>query len=240
MDFEGWDPVVRDAVLQTLAARVPDASREVYLNEWVAFQRWRSTTNPPFTGPTSSKQIHGFLASRWADRSWKASSTLWAKLSILRTMTHIVEKNNVKDDVDDLNIQAWLKSLGKGQKPKQSATFTRSDVHRYLTETQHNILSLPGRLLLLIGCNIGCQSQTLYNMEHKHIQITEAEDLCITIDYAQKHDQGGIGQTWIVKKNGEDKMLSATTLYQEYGANLPFPPIPLQFQKRKSDQQIKH
>lgn len=216
MDFDGWDPAVRDAVLLTMAARVPEASREVYMTEWIVFQKWRASTNPPFAGPTKSKHIHGYLASRYTEGSWKTSSTLWSKLSILRTMAHIVEKSNVKDDPDDLNIQAWLKSLGKGQKPKQSATFTRSDVQKYLTETAHDALSLPARLLLLVGCNTGGRSQTLYNLEHRHIQETETGDLRVTVDYAQKHDQGAMGQTWIVKKNVDNKNLCAATLYQEY------------------------
>jgi hypothetical protein len=39
-------------------------------------------------------------------------------------MVHIVESVNLKNDKDDLNIQAWLKSLSKTQKPKQGETFT--------------------------------------------------------------------------------------------------------------------
>ena len=76
MDFAGWDPIIREAILKTLAARVPETSREIYTNEWEAYQKWRSDATPPFTGPTVSKQIHGYLATRWADDSWKASSTL--------------------------------------------------------------------------------------------------------------------------------------------------------------------
>lgn len=218
MDFAGWDPIIRKAILKTLAAWVSETSREIYINKWEAYQKWRSDATPPFTGPTGSKQIHGYLATRWADGSWKASSTLWSKLSILRMMAQIVEKSCIKDDPDDLNTQAWLKSLGKGQKPKQAATFSRSEVLRYLHMAAGDVLSLSARLFLLIGCNIGCRSQTLYQLEHRHIQETEADEIRITIKYMQKHDQGAKGKSWVIRKNADDSRICTTALYRQYHA----------------------
>jgi hypothetical protein len=203
LDSSDWDASIREALLQTMADKVTAASRETYFNEWYMFQNWKSNTNPPFAGPATSSQIHGYLAKRWMDDKWKSSATLWTKLSILRTMVHIVEKRDIKNDEGDRNIQAWLKSLGKRQKPKQSATFSRNDVQRYLEDGAHDALTLPARLLLLIGCNIGCRSQTLYRLEFKHIQETAEGDLRITVDFVQKHDQAVHWQLWIILKKPE-------------------------------------
>lgn len=196
--------------------RVPEASREVYASEWQAFQNWRAKATPPFSGLTTSKHVHAYLVTRWKEGRWRSSATLWSKCSILRAMAHIVDKQLIKDDADDKNVQAWLKSLGKGQKPKQSATFTRRDVQRYVQEVAQDPLSLPNRLLLLIGCNTGCHSQALYSLEFRHVQETDTGDLRITIDYAQKHDQGACGQSWIIRKNAANTDICASQLFKNY------------------------
>lgn len=215
-ELADWDPAIREAIMQTMANRVPAASRLLYASEWKAFQDWRAEVNPPFTGPSTSKQVHGYLAKRWKDGNWASGNTLWSKLSILRTMAHIMDKSQIKDDPDDLNIQAWLKSLGKTQSPKQAASFSRSEIRQYAIETSADPLTLPARLLMLIGCNVGCRSQTLYSLEFRHVKENEEGDLRVTVDFAQKHDQGAQGQTWLIKKNQEYPTICATQLFRQY------------------------
>jgi integrase len=89
-------------------------------------------------------------------------------------------------------------------------------LQKYLCEKADDAFSLPTRLLLLFGCNIGCRCQALYNLEFEHIVEKQNEDLQITIDFAQKHDQGAKGQTWQVKKNPADSRICATTLFRKY------------------------
>ena len=102
-------------------------------------------------------------------------------------MAHIVENNIIKDDADDLNIQSWLKSLGKGQNPKQAAKFTSLDVQRFLDEYKTEILTLPTRLLLFLGCSFDYRFQKHYNLEFKYVQVTEDGDLRVIVDFVQKH-----------------------------------------------------
>jgi hypothetical protein len=217
-DDPNFDPIVLDAINKTMEERVPAASRELYKATWEGFQTWRNSTNPPISGPTTSRHIHGYLAYRWSDGTWTSNSTLWNKLSILRTMAQIEEGSVLKDDIDDQNIQAWLKAMGKRQRPKQADTFSREEVQRFLSEVAIDPLMLPARLLLLIGCNTGCRCQTLYSLEFRHVQVTSEGDLRVTVDFVQKHDQSAKGQTWVIWKNTVDPRHCSTTIFLEYAA----------------------
>jgi hypothetical protein len=155
-----WDPDVRSAILQTIEGRVPAASRETYMNEWREFQFWRASLNPPFTGKTNGNEVRGYLAQRWTQNRWMQSAKRWSKLSILRTMSEIVDGNIIKGDSTDRETQAWLIALGKTQTTKNASTFSREDVKRYLSATAADPMSLPARLILLMGCKVKIHSGT--------------------------------------------------------------------------------
>lgn len=192
--LKDWDSMVRMAVFQTITGRVPAVSRETYINEWREFQFWRAALNLPFKGKTNSDEVRGYLAQRWTQQRWTQSATMWSKLSILRTMTEIVDGATIKNDKTNRETQASLKALGKTQTTKQTPTFSRDDVKYYLTVTALDPMSLPIRLILLIGCNIGVRCETLYNLEFQHVQEVADEDLHVTVDFSQKQDQAGRGK----------------------------------------------
>jgi hypothetical protein len=131
-------------------------------------------------------------------------------------MVHIIEGTDIRNDTGDKNIQAWLKSLGKTMDPKKAVTFSREDVRKYLIKNSENIMTLPARLLLHLGCNVGCRCHTLYKLEFRHIELTTDGNMRVMVDFTQKHDQRAHGQTWLVQKNMEDLMLCPTTLFLSY------------------------
>lgn len=206
---------LENAINATEENMIPVSSKKQYLETWEAFLDWQKNLPEKYNIEALSEQIHIYLADMWKNGTWKSASTLWSKFSIIRTMTRIKLAKVITGEAGELKIVSWLKSIGKIEKPKQSESFEPLEIKKYLDLVSNDESLILDSLICLIGVNIGCRAQTLYQLQFKNFYLHTDGDLRIEIDYAQKHDQRGDGHKWILKKC-EDINYCPVTNYKKY------------------------
>jgi len=118
-------PEIREIAKNVSDNLIPDASRQRYEHTYKLFTDWQKKMK------TKSFSENTFLAYFSHLAESLASTTLWARYSMIKSMVKI--KENI--DISDYNqLKAFLKRKNVGHRSKQSKTFQAEEIERFLKD----------------------------------------------------------------------------------------------------------
>ena len=167
------------------------------------------------TDVTNEKELFAYLNQKMESGKWQSQSTMWSKLSMLRTMILSQDGVDIKGTRLNETIQTWLKRQAPNHMAKQANMFLKEHVVRYLREAPMNLID--HKLILLVGVYTGLRCDTISQLEWEHVNLKK-ETVEIMVDFASKTDQCGAGTWFAFPKTADDRTLDPKILFNQYKA----------------------
>lgn len=122
--FECTPPELREAAEETVAELLPKKSKEAYDQQYILFKQW-------CTIHKAEHASENVLIAYFQEQGKSIKSTMWSTYSMLRSCLNVYENLDISKY---LKLQAYLKRLSDGYKPKKSKILESDEINRFITE----------------------------------------------------------------------------------------------------------